>query len=188
MKKSISKAIGVVAFAAPLVVGVAYTAGASVGDVGSALGIHNVDQWTLEDGDSGMYTLDREEIDGVVTLVVTGPDGDVVSADEAPKFVGDAAIEFGSDDWIPEEQDVFSVIDGRPCFDMDAVMANAGDDEGFGSEASGPEGTFVLQRLPDGTIDSAYFDGEVSHEVLDAHRNTGALASDMPGAQALGAC
>jgi len=192
MNNSMKSALAAVALAAPLVLGVAYTAGASVGDGGDGEGgSHGVDQWTLEEGDSGEYTLDREETDGVVTLVVTGPDGTVVGVDAMPEFVRAAADDFGADDWEPDEVSAdspFEFVDGTPCYDADKVADLDSPDEAFGYLDISDNTTQGVERFEDGRFEAAYFDRAISQDEITSVVDDNGSYFDLDGAQVLEPC
>ncbi len=184
MRKSLKGAIAACGVTVPLVLGVAYTAGASVGDI-TGLISHNEDQWIMNEGDSGDYTLDREEIDGIVTLEVIGPDGEVVGPDDYPAFVQEAVAEFGSSDWVPADLGVFAIIDGVPCYHAGIATEAADGDSNYDVTQSGDDGTFVLEATDDG-FDTAYFQAALSDDEVNALR--GQSLSQAPGAEELNPC
>ncbi len=179
-------AMGTVAFAAPIFLGVAFTGGTGI-DAGSLFG-DTEDQWTISIEDGQVYTLDRTEISGVVELIVTDPQGDVVASDEYPEFVAEAAAEFGAADWMPEEFDLFEIVDGKACYDAGKLAQLTSDEPQFGAINSSSEQTFALEAYADGEIDAAFFEGEVSNAVLNDHRAAGGRYTDLNGATELDAC
>lgn len=191
MNGSLKLIIGAAAFVAPIMLGVAYTGAASVGVVERES--HNVDQWTIEKDASGEYTIDREEINGVVTVVVTDPSGNAVTDTGYPEFVAEAVAEFGSPDWEPAE-DIFDVADGVGCYDADAlaVQRNAagdGESDHYGATmTSSEQGSFALEVWPGGQIDAAWFADQLDDEVLQAQLASGNSYLDLPGAQPLNPC
>lgn len=181
--------MAVLAFATPIVLGVGYTAGASVGaDEASEASSHTVDQWTISEGDEGgVFTLDRESVDGVVTLVVTGPDGEVVPADEFPDFVADAADEFGDTEWQPNDPLIF-LDDGR-CYDAQLVSDESNDmQEAFGYAAVTDDTTHAVELFADGRLEAVTFDRALSQAEIDGVVENNGSYFDLPGAQAVPAC
>ena len=186
MRNPLKLTLAAASLAAPLVLGVVYTAGASVGS-DTGLSSHTVDQWIMSDGDGSNFTIDREEIDGEVSIVVTDTNGGVVAAGDFPDFVQDAVDEFGDDNWAPHDVEVFDIIDGTPCYHKDR-LADSIDDGDFNLITSGDEGTFALESSSGGQLDAAYFEAELSDFELEAQRGSEGLFSEIAGAHGLNAC
>lgn len=184
MRKSWKLSLGAVAFAAPIVLGFAYTAGASLG---SGFGSHNIDTVIVEEDDGSRFFVDREETNGVVVITVSDSNGDAVAEAEYRGAVAAAVEEFGSD-WQPVEIDVFHLVDGVACFDEAVLAEQIAGGTGWGSTESSPEGTFALDVQPDGTRDTAYFDTLIEDSVLEAQLESGEPYSALAGAQPLEAC
>lgn len=182
--------LGAVLLAVPILLGFAYTASASVGGDEDADGSHSVDQWIINEDDQE-FTFDREEVNGVVSLVVTDSNGNVVQADEFPDFVADTAAEFGDPNWAPMDWEIFDEVDGTPCYHPDALHEarnHDGSDQIYGMQQSDDSRTFALESWSDGRIDTAFFDRQISHEVLDEHLATGRSYMELDGAQPLNPC
>jgi len=188
MKNPIKATLAAGALAAPLVLGFAYTAGASVGDDSNDGGSHDEDQWTIEQDGSGEYILDRTEVDGVVTLIVSGPDGSVLGEDEIPEFIQDAVDEFGDADWEPndgegEADDPLDVVDGIPCYHADDVP-----EDRFGVLSISDDTTQGVERFEDGRFEAAYFDRAISQDEVESVVDNNGSYFDLDGAQELKPC
>ncbi len=177
-------------FAAPVVLGVAYTGAASVGGGSDSGSGQFEDQFILSTDQDGEYTIDREQTGDAVTIVITGPDGNVVELQNTPEAVASAAAEYASPNWTPPLNE-FSVIDeDTPCYHADQLAQSSDGDTSRGAITSNPDGLFALESHSDGTVNAAYFDDSdaYSHEELVAHRESGGLYLDLEGAQPLIAC
>lgn len=184
MRVPIKSTLAAAALATPLILGVAYTAGQTVGgDDGS--GSHTVDQWTIEHNGEGEYTLDREEIDGVVTLVVTGPDGAVLNENEFPDYIAESAEEFGDVNWVPAEdvEDLFDVVDGSDCYDATKVASSR-----FGYVAVTDDMTLGVESFADGRFEAYRFERALSQGEISGVVESNGSYFDLEGAEVLPPC
>lgn len=104
-----------VALVAPIGLGWAYTAGASVGDGGSALGSifedETVDEFAVDD-----FLITRESQNGTVSMSVRGPDGVEVDVAELPPDIADR-VEYYESEWTPAlAAPVFDSEGGVTCY------------------------------------------------------------------------
>lgn len=189
--KPIRAVIGAITFAAPIMLGVAVTSGVDVSGSGEG-GIHTVDQWTIEEAGSGEFTLDREQVGQVITLVVTGPDGHVLAESDYPDFVAEAADEFGDENWQPAGEDTFS-HDGAPCYDVasfeEDFATGVPEGEDFWEHTmTTDDSTFSIKVHADGTMETAFFDRFVSIDELSSIHESGGSYADLEGVQPLPPC
>ncbi len=175
MNKSAKIAVAATALMAPIAIGWTYTAGASVG-FNNAEGAQN---HTIDEFEVGDHFVVREEIDGVVTEVVTGPDGNVVDAGDVPAEVADFL-----DDWTPPEDQVdFEIRDGVACYNFDGST-----DGEFDLSQTGDDGAFIVVGA-DGEVTSAIYSGEPLGDdvVLPAIQSNQDLM-ELPGAVEMSPC
>lgn len=104
-----------VALVAPIGLGWAYTAGATVGDGGSALGSifedETVDEFAVDD-----FLITRESQNGAVSMSVRGPDGVEVDLAELPPDIADR-VDFYESEWTPAlATPVFDSEGGVTCY------------------------------------------------------------------------
>lgn len=113
MLKSMKILGAIAALLLPLVAGWFYTAGASVdeeaGLFGGLFDMDTVDEFTI-DG----YDILREGHGGVVTMSVTGPDGETIAPDDLPADIA-AQVEFFEHDWV-EPEPRFETDDDDSCW------------------------------------------------------------------------
>lgn len=107
MKKS-HRLAAVAAFAAPIALGWAYTGGAdALNDLNSD---HSVDEWNVGD-----YVIEREELDGAVTMTFTDADGNPVEVSDLPPDIA-AEAKYFEDNWEPNDVDPYGTQDGMTCY------------------------------------------------------------------------
>ncbi len=192
MFTSVRMFAGAAAFVLPVAMGVVYTGGTSItgGDGFDFGSTQTEDEFVVEHDGGGQYNIDRRQDGDIVTIVVTGPDGNVIQPTDFPEYVAEDVAELESPDWQPNDIDLWDSVDGTPCYDADALNAELARDGGFGVTSSSPEGLFALEAYEDGTVDAAYFEDEnaFGHDGLDALRESGAVYLDLEGAQPLNAC
>ncbi len=104
-----------VALVAPIGLGWAYTAGATVGDGGSALSSmfedETVDEFAVDD-----FLITRESQNGAVSMTVRGPDGFVVDLTELPPDIADR-VDYYESEWSPAlASPVFDSEGGVTCY------------------------------------------------------------------------
>ncbi len=183
--------VAAVAFVAPVAVGVAYTGADSIGGDDSSPG-QSEDQFILSTDEDGTYSIDRWQTADLVTIVITGPDGNVVQPEDLPANVAGAVADYSSPDWMPADRNLWSAeSDGTPCYNAEELADPLTDKDGTtGAITSSSEGLAVLESYPDGTVDAAFFadPDAYSEEELEAHRDSGAGYLDLEGAQPLNAC
>ncbi|MGI9599255.1 MAG: hypothetical protein ACR2QK_24035, partial [Acidimicrobiales bacterium] len=114
MRRTIKAAAAVSALVAPVAVGWAYTAGASVGEGGPGLaGLFSdetVDEFLVDD-----FLITRESHDGVVSMSIVGPDGAAVALEDLPADIADKVV-FYETEWSPSEESEFATVDGVTCY------------------------------------------------------------------------
>lgn len=187
MKRNLKLMIGAAAFVAPILLGAAITGDLDVG-ADSEDG-HGAQQWTIEENGNGVYTIDRSEIGGVLTIEVTDPEGAPIEESDYPDYIAEAVAEFGSPNWQPDDsyQEDFDVVDGVACYDADKLSSEL-TEVGDAQTASFHLGTFVLQVMPDGSLHSAYFEDQVGDDVLHDQFDAQASVQELDGAKPLVPC
>lgn len=194
--KSLRLVVGAAVFSAPIMTGFAYTAANTVGVDGI---FSEGSESQISIGENGEeYTLDYSQFDGVETLIVTDRDGNVVSEDDYPGFVEEAAEELKAANGMPEDEDIVGNADGSAgtlirdlggtyCYDAEVTAADAANGA-FGVEQSDSKGTFAIEVSAEGDVDAVHLEGEIPHEVFAEQRNNGAPYAELEGAQQLGEC
>lgn len=140
MQRSLKSAAAILSLTAPLALGWAYTAEASIGLTGDDFGHHTVDQTTHEG-----YTMEREDLDGNVTRSYSGPEGAALTAEELPAEIADHF-----DNWQPSPAPItFSLNDGIGCYaPVDGVEVDPDESE-FTTVQISDDDTFVVIRNDD---------------------------------------
>lgn len=170
-------AVAAAAIVVPLAIGWTLTAQSSIGALsGGESGDHTIDVYLI-DG----YEVERENRDGVVTNVVTGPDGGPVAVADAPP-----AVRTAIDEWT----EPVDLIDFE--FDADAVCyrmlhePEPGEDTEVIVESDGE--VTAMRASADGVIEAVFIAGVDDLDALHADIASGAPLVDLPGAVPVSQC
>ncbi len=178
MNKTAKLALGVVAFAAPITAGWMVTASPSLLG-GGIFSDHTIDEFEM----SGHWVF-REEIDGNVTEVVTGPDGQVLAPDEIPDDIADALA-----DWSPPGPDIDVDFGSNPaCYVM---TGEAMDNQRVQGDVNGKAYLLRGDSNADGSVavEAVVFDDvDDLPGNWDEYLDSDAPLTALPGAIEIGEC
>lgn len=175
LKRSVKMGAAAIAFAAPLAIGWSVTAGASAGT--DIFGVHTHDVYEI-DG----YGYERENIGGAVTNIITDPDGNVITLDEAPAEIVELV-----ENW--EEPPPFSEIEFVIANDGGSACYILNEPESTGWDVVVEEDGFVAAaRSQDGQLEVQYFGAASNLDEIEASGPGGIPLADLPGAQDMDAC
>ncbi len=118
MRTALKTMVAAVALTAPVAVGWAYTAGATVGDGDRGLSTFFSDETVDEFAVDG-YLITREGRDGAITMEVTGPDGATIALDDLPGDIAER-VDHYENHWSPlDEGPAFGTTDdGESCYEV----------------------------------------------------------------------
>lgn len=187
MRRPLRVVAGLTALVAPIAVGWAYTAGASVGDGGfGVVGLFTDDETIDEFLDEDGYLITRESYGGVVTMTVVDPDGVELAIDELPAEIA-ARVAYYESDWSPPTAP-FQVEDGVTCYTIDG---DARPGYGVVEDIDGLVRAIQVEAGDDGavTIEAReWAPGTLTAEQQRALQVDDIPIADTPGGTEIGAC
>lgn len=178
------------AFLAPIALGWAYTGDMSI-DM-DVLSGHTIDEWNGPEGYED-YMIEREGRNGVITMTVTDPSGNVVPLAELPADVA-AEVGYYEHDWEEPESEDENFIDTRDGVSCYLVADIPGAEPGEVNEMHWNENLELViyehTLNEDGTITvqaTEWADGVLTESELEAFIASGNPA-DLPAGRELNAC
>lgn len=179
MNRTAKLALGAVAFLVPIGAGLVATGGLDGIDGSDDGRNHQVDQFAVEvNGDE--YDVFREDLDGMLTEIITGPDGEVVTSEELSAEVADVIANWEDDPWSE-----FDTSGSTACY---RILYTPPIEGGFAMETTDSM-AWLLRASAGADIEAVSLEsGDRGHDALMAHIDSDAPLVDVPGATPIGEC